>query len=553
LNIPVDNRQIPWSTRENSTLHRSIEARGRPMARSLIGPKIRDRRRALGTTQAALAARVEVSASYLNLIEANKRNIGGTLLKRIAAALELSVEQLDGAAERRLLGDLEELAGEPLLAELGLDRASADDLAGRHTRWAHAMVTLHRSWIDRNRAVAALSDRLGQDPFLADAVHGMLTHVSAIRSSSEILETVADLAPAKRERFVAIIGDESRRLAQVAQAMAAFFDRAHSGTRSMTPVEEVDDFLFERGNHFASLEASAEALRARATLETGDEARGLREYLQRVHGVAVRAVARGELPAGAHAQSFYDAASRTLAIAEAAPAASTRFALARLAAELGEPAPAMAAEIASPGPLASDAAKERAARVLSSYVAAAILMPYEAFHAAALACRCDADHLAHRFGASFEQACHRLTTLRRPGREGIAFGLMRVDAAGFVTKRLALPRLLLPRHGNACPLWAVYQAFQSPGAMVRQLAAFPAGDRFLFVARTVEKPRPAFALPPRRYSIMLACDALYADRTVYGGGLDLAPGASAVPVGPNCRLCARRECAYREEAPIFGG
>ena len=54
------------------------------MARSLIGPRIRDRRRQLGITQAGLAARVDISASYLNLIEGNKRNIGGALLRRIA-------------------------------------------------------------------------------------------------------------------------------------------------------------------------------------------------------------------------------------------------------------------------------------------------------------------------------------------------------------------------------------------------------------------------------------------------------------------------------------
>src|SRR5688572_22708441 len=247
------------------------------VARSLISPRIRDRRRALGITQAGLAARVDISPSYLNLIEGNKRNIGGALLRRLAGELGLAVDEVDGAAERRLLADLAELAGEPLLAELGLDAGGADELAGRHPAWAHALVRLNRVRVDREHAVNALSDRLSHDPFLGDAVHALLTQASAIRSSAEILETVPDLAPEKRTRFASIVGSESRRLAEVAQSLASFFDAAHSGTRAVTPVEEVDDFLFDHGNHFPALEQAGEVLRAQAHLDAGVET-GLAAY-----------------------------------------------------------------------------------------------------------------------------------------------------------------------------------------------------------------------------------------------------------------------------------
>jgi predicted transcriptional regulator len=100
-------------------------------------------------------------------------------------------------------------------------------------------------------------------------------------------------------------------------------------------------------------------------------------------------------------------------------------------------------------------------------------------------------------------------------------------------------------------MWALYAAFQTPGAMVRQLAEFPSGDRFLFLARTVEKAPASFPMPRRLMSIMLACDALHAQETVYGAGLDLSSSAPAIPVGGNCRLCVRRECRYREEDPII--
>src|SRR5690606_3550976 len=116
------------------------------MPRALIGARIRDRRRALGLTQARLAATLGISPSYLNLIENNKRRIGGLLLKRIADALEMPLEELDGAAERRLISDLEELTAETLLVDLHLDPARAADLAGRYPDWARALVRLQRAW-----------------------------------------------------------------------------------------------------------------------------------------------------------------------------------------------------------------------------------------------------------------------------------------------------------------------------------------------------------------------------------------------------------------------
>lgn len=522
------------------------------MPRSLIGARIREQRRSLGITQAGLAARIGISASYLNLIERNRRNIGGALLKRVAGALGMALDELDGAAGRRLLDDLGDLTGDSRLTALQLDPESIDDLAGRHPGWARALVVLQRALLDRDRAVAALSDRLSHDPFLGDAVHNVLSRVAAIRSSSEILETVEDLEPAQRQRFVSIVGAESARLSDLAHALAAFFDQAHTTTRSITPADEVDDLLFDHDNHFAALEQAATDLRAAAAIEGNCRESALANYLLHTHSVRAELRPAAEIEALAPGRAAAFAADgRTLMLSDVAPHRTRRFQLALAAAGLFHQGRPVAAQIDAAARLTSAAARRRAQRALSAYLAAAVLMPYDAFRDAAERSRYDLQHLARRFDASYEQVCHRLVTLRRPGAEGIAFGLMRADPAGFVTKRFPLPHLLLPRHGNACPMWAVYEAFQSPGAIVRQLAAFPTGDRYLFLARSIEKPRPAFTMPRRLVSVMLACHALHADRTVYADGLDLSSSAPAVPVGPNCRLCVRRDCVYREEDPII--
>src|SRR5690606_20878673 len=129
--------------------------------------------------------------------------------------------------------------------------------------------------------------------------------------------------------------------------------------------------------------------------------------------------------------------------------------LARVAAQLGAGEAVDAALAATPFAL-SPAARPAARHALTAYVAAAILMPYAEFLAAARALRNDVDLLAARFQVSFEQASRRLVTLRRPGAQGVRFGLLRCDASGRVTRRVALPRLPLPAQGPACPLWAVF-------------------------------------------------------------------------------------------------
>ena len=520
------------------------------MAGSLLGPRIREQRKAAGMTQAGLALAVGISPSYLNLIEAGRRAIGGALLKRIADRLGLPVDELDGAAQRRLVADLAELSGDAFLAGLHLDSESAGELAGRHPGWAAALVKIHRSWLDRTETVNALSDRLNQDPFLGDAVHSLLSRIAAIRSSAEILDGAEELPPAQRARFTAIVRSESGRLADVAQSLATYFDKANSSTqaRSNTPADEVDDFLFDHDYHFGALEQAAVEFRTAVGVRDGCSEQALERYLRRAHSVQVKpCAAAGQGPGELPRSGRFDLADRTLHILDTAPSATRRFLLAALASQLFHQGQAVAAELENAPLLTTEAARSRAARALTSYVAAAVLMPYDAFLQSAVQCGYDIDVLARAFGVSIEQACHRLVSLRRRGAEGIPFGMMRAGPSGHVTKRFPLPHLPLPRYGHACSLWAVHEAGRVSSSVVRQLVEFPTGHRFLFLARTIERPRPDFSMPRRFTSIMLACDALYGDRTVYGRGLDLASSAPAVPVGPGCRVCARRDCAYREE------
>jgi len=536
--------------------------------------KIRERRRALGLTQADLARRVGISTSYFNLIERGKRTIGGGLMVRIARALDLDPATLDDASERRLAVELADLAGDPLLADLDLggNRSGGEcgpgspasgatgavaALIGRHPAWARALVRLHRECRDRGEVIAALTDRLSQDPFLSDIVHRMLTTIAGVRSTAEILGSVEDIPPDQSRRFRATLVSESSRLSDVAQALADFFDHAEAPKRAVTPAEEVDDFILVNDNHFATLEEEAGRLseRLRVTRRGGVRPPAgqaelvldgdMLAFLDRSGGLPDPE--RREAVAGLPEDALGEGILR--ALEEGAPAASRRFALARLvtARVMAEPIDAL---VAAAPTLGTPVARRRARGVLAAYAASALLFPYEPFREDAERLRYDIGLMRRRYRASFEQICQRYVGLRRPGAEGVPFAMLRADPAGTLSKRFPLGNLAMPRHGSACSLWAVYSAFHSPGTVVRQLVETPSGDRFLFVARAVLKGAESFEMPARVVSVAIACDARHAHRLAYGDGLDLSARARAIPVGVSCRVCPREGCRHRTADPI---
>ncbi|NRB02999.1 MAG: helix-turn-helix transcriptional regulator, partial [Rhodobacteraceae bacterium] len=73
---------------------------------ALTGSRIREKRIMAKLKQAELARQANISASYLNLIEHNRRRIGGKVLLSIAAALEVDPSDLTEGAEAQLLATL---------------------------------------------------------------------------------------------------------------------------------------------------------------------------------------------------------------------------------------------------------------------------------------------------------------------------------------------------------------------------------------------------------------------------------------------------------------
>lgn len=212
----------------------------------LTGSRLRERRIALGLRQAELAAAAGISASYLNLIEHNRRRVAGEVLARLAGVLGVEVAALEAGSAAGLAEGLRAAAGEPGGEAAELDRL--EEYLGRFPGWAGLTLGLQARVAQLERAVAALNDRIAHDPHLEQALHEVLSAVSSVRSTAGILAETEDLDAEWRARFHANLYADSERLAQGAGSLVAYLEgtgeaAAPGGT---SPEDELDQWLAGR-------------------------------------------------------------------------------------------------------------------------------------------------------------------------------------------------------------------------------------------------------------------------------------------------------------------
>ena len=252
------------------------------MARSFAGLRIRERRRALGLSQTALAGLAEISPSYLNLIEHNRRPVAGKVLLALARALDVPPAALGEEASLGIVATLREAAAD--LPVHAAETHQVEEFVGRYPGWARMLATLERTTREQRSTIEALGDRLTHDPVLQSDMHEMLTTITAIRSTASILATVEDIDAPQRRRFTAAIHDESQRLSEVAAALTDYFDRAAaSDSPPATPEEEVARHLEAAAYDFPELEdgTDIEVVLDRIAPSSGAARRELAAWLAR--------------------------------------------------------------------------------------------------------------------------------------------------------------------------------------------------------------------------------------------------------------------------------
>lgn len=328
------------------------------------------------------------------------------------------------------------------------------------------------------------------------------------------------------------------RLAMMDEAIGA-----EAAPAARAPWELVRDWWHEAGNYVHELDVAAEDLHAELGLNGANNGARLAAALSERHDCRSRL---SETDSGT--LRAYDADANALTVSAALPVPSRAFQLANqlMLFERGADMRRIAAEAQLGDPVAD----ELLLLGLANYAAGALVMPYGAFRASARELRHDIDPLSRLYGVSFEQTCHRLSTLQRAGQRGIPFFFCRIDMAGNITKRHSATRLQFARFGGSCPLWAVHEAVAIPDRIVVQLAEMPDGVRYVSMAKGLVKPSGSYARAPRRYAVALGCEMEHAGNFIYADGLRLADEAAATPIGPGCRLCPRQGCDQRAFPPL---
>ena len=101
-------------------------------------------------SQAALAEALGISASYLNLLEHNRRRVTVPLLFKAASHFGVEPGELAESEEPRLAGDLMEVFGDDIFSDCDLTNQDIKDLATSNPAVGRAVMRLY----DRYRTIS---------------------------------------------------------------------------------------------------------------------------------------------------------------------------------------------------------------------------------------------------------------------------------------------------------------------------------------------------------------------------------------------------------------
>ncbi|HHL42122.1 MAG TPA: XRE family transcriptional regulator [Hellea balneolensis] len=231
----------------------------------IVGPKLRRLRKSLGLTQAAMAAELGISVSYINLIERNQRPMSAKILLKLAQIYEIDIHMFSPGSDASLIRDLRRILENSLFAGQSISGAEIEDCVSASPEIAKAFIKLQ----DRFEALS-LAQNLQNDP-LGDREH------------------------------IEIWGESSK------------------------AVESVRKFLHDHNNYLDDLDTTAEELADELGLSRREPHTALSDRLREEHGVRIRIVPPDILPGQL---SAYDAHRRRLDLSELLPQSGRRFRIA---------------------------------------------------------------------------------------------------------------------------------------------------------------------------------------------------------------------------------
>ena len=448
-----------------------------------LGPKIKSFRRQLGIQANKLASKLNISPSYLTLIEGGKRKIDADLLLKICQELKIEISDLTNKSDLNLVGNISELLDDKLFEDLDILGPEVQDLVNTNPKIAKALIKLGDNFKKKD--------------------HELVNQIEKI--SGKIVDN-------RKNSF---------------------------------PGEVISDFLQENKNYFPKLENFANKIFDKVKQNNRTRYIALCNFLNSEYGITVKDVIPEQ---GKPFSKIYNLKKKELLLSDYMSLETKKLHAAAQIAQEG--ALNEINEYLSTFNFPSEESKKLTSIALLNYCGAAILMPYELFHNECKKLKYDLELLQNTFATSFEQVAHRVTCLQDPKLPGIPFHFLRVDVAGNISKRFSLSGIEIPRYGGACPRWNVYSAFSRPGVIQAAVSKMTNGEKYVCIARTVEKGVGRHGKKKSILSIGLGCEAKYAKEFVYTENIDLNDKKTEIPIGVSCRTCDRLDCSQRAFPPL---
>lgn len=164
-----------------------------------LGPRLRRLRRDLGLTQANMAADLDISPSYIALMERNQRPVTAETLLRLAKAYKVDFSDFGDDSGPNLIARLQGVMRDPIFTDLDLPAMEAADIVHSFPDVAEAMLRLHTAYKEEQFALAdrrqdASGEGIGLSGDPVAAVRGFL---AARRNCFPILDAEAEKLSAR--------------------------------------------------------------------------------------------------------------------------------------------------------------------------------------------------------------------------------------------------------------------------------------------------------------------------------------------------------------------
>jgi predicted transcriptional regulator/DNA-binding XRE family transcriptional regulator len=186
--------------------------------RLYVGPSLRRLRRDRGLTQADMAADLDVSASYIALLERNHRPLSAEVLLRLAQTYKLDMASLAGSGANDDAARLQAVLKDPMFADIDLPSLESADVTTNFPGITEALLRLYTAYREEQ---LALADR------------GVAADAPGASAGADASDPVAEsrrFLEARRNSFPGL-DDAAERLAQqVAQheGFAGYFKARHN-------------------------------------------------------------------------------------------------------------------------------------------------------------------------------------------------------------------------------------------------------------------------------------------------------------------------------------